>query len=40
MKIGISIPENYPFRKEIIKQDGSLVSLLCHAAINKIKEYR
>ncbi|MBD2135450.1 DEAD/DEAH box helicase family protein [Sphaerospermopsis sp. FACHB-1094] len=40
MKIGISIPEDYPFRKEIIKQDGSLVSLLCHAAINKIKEYR
>jgi mRNA-degrading endonuclease RelE of RelBE toxin-antitoxin system len=40
MKIGISIPEDYPFRKEIIKQDGSLVSLLCHAAINKIKEYK
>jgi mRNA-degrading endonuclease RelE of RelBE toxin-antitoxin system len=40
MKIGISIPEDYPFRKEIINQDGSLVSLLCHAAINKIKEYK
>jgi hypothetical protein len=40
MKIGISIPKDYPFREEIIKQDSSLVSLLCCAAIKKIKEYR
>ncbi|WP_066381985.1 hypothetical protein [Anabaena sp. CA = ATCC 33047] len=35
-KIGIEMPEHFPFRQEISNQDGSLVSLLCQAAIDKL----
>ncbi|MBD2196018.1 MULTISPECIES: hypothetical protein [Calothrix] len=35
-KIGMQIPDDFPFRQEISNQEGNLVSLLCNAAIEKI----
>lgn len=35
-KIGMHIPENFPFRQEISSDEGYLISLLCNAAIEKI----
>ncbi len=36
MRIGEDIPQDYPFRDIIAHQHGSIVSVLCQAAINQI----
>ncbi|BAY27450.1 hypothetical protein NIES2100_72740 [Calothrix sp. NIES-2100] len=36
MKIGMHLPEDFPFREEISNHEGYLVTLLCNAAIDKI----
>ncbi|QOV24416.1 hypothetical protein [Anabaenopsis elenkinii] len=36
MRIGEDIPQDYPFREIIAHQHGSIVSVLCQAAINQI----
>jgi mRNA-degrading endonuclease RelE of RelBE toxin-antitoxin system len=38
MRIGEDIPQDYPFRDIIAHQHGSIVSVLCQAAINQISQ--
>ena len=38
MRIGEDIPQDYPFRDIIANQHGSIVSVLCQAAINQISQ--
>jgi mRNA-degrading endonuclease RelE of RelBE toxin-antitoxin system len=38
MRIGEDIPQDYPFREIIAHQHGSIVSVLCQAAINQISQ--